>query len=82
MPIAVKGSERARRGALIRPVRVEVRCGRPLTYPLVERPSPHLANEVTARVWPCVELQWQWLGGRPAERPEAGEAPGRRREAA
>lgn len=69
VPVAVRGSEGARRGALIRPVRVDVRCGRPLTYPLVERPSPHLANEVTARVWPCVELQWQWLGGRPARRP-------------
>jgi len=63
VPIAVKGSERARRGCLIRPVRVDIRCGRPLTYPRLERPSPHLAQEVTARIWPCVELQWAWLGG-------------------
>ena len=35
----------------------------PLTYPRVEDPSKHLANEVTARIWPCVELQWAWLGG-------------------
>ena len=27
------------------------------------RPSKHLATEVTARIWPCVELQWAWLGG-------------------
>ena len=33
VPIAVKGTERARRGWRIRPVRVDVRCGRPLTYP-------------------------------------------------
>ena len=49
-------------------MRVDIRCGRPLTYPLVESPSTHLANEVTARIWPCVELQWAWLGGpMPAE---------------
>lgn len=44
-------------------MRVDVRFGRPLTYPRVENPSPRLANEVTARIWPCVELQWSWLGG-------------------
>jgi glycerol-3-phosphate dehydrogenase (NAD(P)+) len=73
VPIAVKGTERVRRGWLIRPVRVDLRFGRPLTYPRVEDPSPHLANEVTARIWPCVELQWAWLGGpvrEPAEREE------------
>ncbi len=63
VPIAVKGSERARRGWLIRPVRVRIRCGRPLTFPLLASPSPHLAKQVTARIWPCVELQWAWLGG-------------------
>jgi hypothetical protein len=42
---------------------VRVRCGRPLTFPRVENPSPRLAEEVTARLWPCVELQWNWLGG-------------------
>ncbi len=63
VPIAVKGSERVRRGFVIRPVRVDIRCGRPLTYPHLESPSPHLAHEVTARIWPCVELQWAWLGG-------------------
>ncbi len=63
VPIAVTGTERARRGILFRPVRVDIRCGRPLTYPRVEAPSKHLANEVTVRIWPCVELQWAWLGG-------------------
>ncbi|HEX4719228.1 MAG TPA: lysophospholipid acyltransferase family protein [Thermoleophilaceae bacterium] len=63
VPIAILGSERARRGFKIRPVWVRVRCGRPLTFPRMENPSPRLADEVTARLWPCVELQWNWLGG-------------------
>jgi glycerol-3-phosphate dehydrogenase (NAD(P)+) len=63
VPIAILGSDRARRGFKIRPVWVRVRCGRPLTFPRVENPSPRLAEEVTARLWPCVELQWNWLGG-------------------
>ena len=63
VPIAVKGTERARRGYVFRPVRVDLRFGPPLTYPRLEDPSKHLANEVTARIWPCVELQWAWLGG-------------------
>ena len=73
VPIAVMGTERVRRGWLIRPVRVDIRCGRPLTYPVVERPSRHLANEVTARIWPCVELQWAWLGGPMPAQPAGGE---------
>jgi 1-acyl-sn-glycerol-3-phosphate acyltransferase len=65
VPVAVTGSERARRGWLIRPVRVAVRFGRPLTFPQVQGPSQRLAAEVTGRIWPCVELQWEWLGGLP-----------------
>jgi glycerol-3-phosphate dehydrogenase (NAD(P)+) len=65
VPIAITGSEHARRGWLIKPAKVKVRCGAPLTFPRVEDPSPHLAREVTARIWPCVELQWEWLGGLP-----------------
>jgi 1-acyl-sn-glycerol-3-phosphate acyltransferase len=71
VPVALTGTERARRGWLIRPVKVGIRCGRPLTYPRVERPSPRLAREVTARIWPCVELQWEWLGGLPPLRKAA-----------
>jgi glycerol-3-phosphate dehydrogenase (NAD(P)+) len=63
IPVAITGTERARRGLVIRPVRVDIRCGRPLSYPRLDRPSQHLASEVTARIWPCVELQWAWLGG-------------------
>src|SRR3954451_19953844 len=68
VPIAITGSEHARRGWLIRPVKVKVRCGAPLSFPRVENASKHLALEVTERIWPCVELQWEWLGGLPALR--------------
>lgn len=63
VPIAIAGSENARRGWRIRPVKLRMRFGRPLTFPRVDQPSPHLAAEVTERIWPCVELQWEWLGG-------------------
>jgi glycerol-3-phosphate dehydrogenase (NAD(P)+) len=65
VPVAVSGSERARRGWRIRPVKVHLRFGAPLTFPRVEQPSPFLAGEVTERIWPCVALQWEWLGGLP-----------------
>jgi len=71
VPIAVTGSERARSGLKIRPVKVHVRCGAPLTFPRVEDPSPFLAGEVTERIWPCVGLQWEWLGGLPPLRTAA-----------
>src|SRR3954453_8860826 len=71
IPVAVKGSDRARRGWFIRPVRVAVRCGRPLTFPRVREPSPALAGAVTERIWPCVQLQWEWLGGLPPLRTAA-----------
>src|SRR3954471_14372120 len=71
VPVAVHGTENARRGWRIRPVKVKVRLGRPLTFPRVEQPSQSLAAEVTARIWPCVELQWEWLGGLPALRKAA-----------
>src|SRR3954465_10485057 len=71
VPVAVHGTEKARRGWRIRPVKVKVRMGRPLTFPRVEQPSQSLAAEVTARIWPCVELQWEWLGGLPPLRKAA-----------
>ena len=71
VPVAVMGTERARRGFIIRPCKVRVRCGRPLTFPRVDNPSAHLASEVAARIWPCVELQYEWLGGIPALRTAA-----------
>ena len=65
VPVAVHGTEDVRKGFRIRPRRVKIRCGRPLTFPRVENPSPQLAQAVTDRIWPCVELQWEWLGGTP-----------------
>lgn len=63
VPVAVIGTERIRRGWRIRPHKVRIRAGRPLHFPTVEAPSPQLAAAVTERIWPCVMLQWEWLGG-------------------
>ena len=68
VPVAVLGTEAIRCGWRIRPDRVTLRAGRPLTFPRVETPSPQLAQAVTDRIWPCVALQWEWLGGMPAMR--------------
>src|SRR3954451_4581106 len=71
VPVAVHGTERARRGWRIRPVEGKGRMGRPLNFPRARNASPSLAAEVTARIWPCVELQWEWLGGLPPLRKAA-----------
>ena len=63
IPVAVIGTEAIRSGWRIRPHKVRIRVGRPLTFPVVENPSKQLARAVTDRIWPCVMLQWEWLGG-------------------
>ena len=63
VPIAVIGTTDIRRGWRIRPRKVRIRAGRALTFPQVEAPSRELAQAVTDRIWPCVMLQWEWLGG-------------------
>ena len=68
VPVALIGTEAVRRGWRIRPHKVRIRAGRPLRFPKVDNPSPALARAVTERIWPCVELQWEWLGGTPALR--------------
>lgn len=65
VPVAVIGTEDVRRGWRIRPRKVRMRAGRPLRFPQVEHASPSLARAVTDRIWPCVMLQWEWLGGLP-----------------
>jgi glycerol-3-phosphate dehydrogenase (NAD(P)+) len=65
VPLAVIGTEAVRKGWLIRPHKVTIRAGRALTYPQVDRPSKQLAQAVTDRIWPCIQLQWEWLGGDP-----------------
>jgi glycerol-3-phosphate dehydrogenase (NAD(P)+) len=68
-PVAVHGSEHVRRGWRIRPRKVRVRVGPPLLFPTTQSCSPELAAGVTAQVWTCVNLQWEWLGGAQAPRP-------------
>ena len=68
VPVAIIGSEAVRKGWRIRPHKVRIRAGAPLTFPEVQDPSRHLAAAVTDRIWPCVELQWEWLGGTPRVR--------------
>ena len=70
VPIAVIGTEDVRSGWRIRPRRVRIRAGRPLLFPIVEGCSPSLAAGVTDRIWACVCLQWEWLGGVKAPREE------------
>ncbi|HEY6760038.1 MAG TPA: 1-acyl-sn-glycerol-3-phosphate acyltransferase [Baekduia sp.] len=65
VPVAVIGSENVRRGWRIRPHKVSIRAGAPLRFPRVDQPSADLAGAVTERIWPCVMLQWEWLGGLP-----------------
>jgi glycerol-3-phosphate dehydrogenase (NAD(P)+) len=71
LPVAVQGSDQVRRGVRLRPRKVKVRCGKSLTFPRTDRPSPQLANSVGERVWPVIELQWEWLGGLPPLRKAA-----------
>lgn len=68
VPVAVHGTTHIRTRWRIRPHKVIVRAGRPLTFPHIEEPTADLARAVTARIWPCVELQWNSLGGHTTER--------------
>lgn len=70
-PVAVIGSEYVRRGWRIRSRKVRVRAGRPMLFPTMEHCSPNVAAGVTQRVWACVSLQWEWLGGEKADGPGA-----------
>jgi glycerol-3-phosphate dehydrogenase (NAD(P)+) len=65
VPVAVIGTEAIRTGWRIRPHKIRIRVGAPLTFPTVQAPSRALASAVTDRIWPCVMLQWEWLGGLP-----------------
>jgi len=68
VPVTLIGTEAIRNGWRIRPHKVRIRAGRPLRFPQVDAPSPTLARAVTERIWPCIELQWEWLGGTPGLR--------------
>jgi glycerol-3-phosphate dehydrogenase (NAD(P)+) len=71
VPVAVHGSEHVRRGWRVRPRKVKLRVGRPMRFPRTENPAPGLAATVTSRIWPNIELQWEWLGGLPPLRKAA-----------
>jgi glycerol-3-phosphate dehydrogenase (NAD(P)+) len=74
VPVAVIGTEDVRRGWRVRSRKVRIRCGAPLGYPTVPEPSPAIALGVTERIWACVSLQWEWLGGaRATEHEQLGE---------
>lgn len=68
VPVALIGTEDIRRKWRVRPHKVTIRAGDPLVFPHTENPSKELAVEVTNRIWPRVELQWEWLGGLPPMR--------------
>jgi hypothetical protein len=40
-----------------------------MRFPQEENPSTALAGAATERIWACVSLQWDWLGGVMPERP-------------
>jgi 1-acyl-sn-glycerol-3-phosphate acyltransferase len=68
LPTAVVGTEHVRRGWRIRPRRIQVRLGRAIRFPRAVEPSQALAENVTARIWPNVLLQWEAMGGLPPMR--------------
>jgi glycerol-3-phosphate dehydrogenase (NAD(P)+) len=65
VPVAIIGTEDIRKGRRIRPRYVTVRSGRALRFPhsIDGSATSQAAQEVTSRVWSCVQLQWEWLGG-------------------
>jgi glycerol-3-phosphate dehydrogenase (NAD(P)+) len=73
VPVAVFGTESVRLGWRIRPHRVRVRFGRVTWLPRAQNVSPSLAAAATGRVWACVSLQWEWLGGQAPARAQAAD---------
>jgi 1-acyl-sn-glycerol-3-phosphate acyltransferase len=83
-PVAVFGTENVRRGWRIRPRKVRIRAGALMSFPTAGHSSPALAAAVTERIWACVNLQWEWLGGAGAQGDDGergGGAAARRRRA-
>ena len=74
-PVAVIGSENVRKGWRIRPRKVRLRVGRPVSFPTSGSSSRALAAAVTERIWACVSLQWEWLGGERAPQQAEKRAP-------
>jgi glycerol-3-phosphate dehydrogenase (NAD(P)+) len=77
VPVAVIGTDEVRDGWRLRPRKVRVRFGRSARHQRTEEVSPSLAAGVTGRIWACVALQWEWLGGEVPPRPQRLAAAGR-----
>jgi hypothetical protein len=52
-----------------------------LRYPIAEHPSLKIALGVAERIWSCVSVQWQWLGGETAPVEILGRVESERRDA-
>ena len=74
VPVAINGTEAVRKGWRVRPHKVRIRVGMPMSFPRVDDPPPQLAAAVTDTIWPSVMLQWEWLGGPPPLRRTAAPA--------
>jgi glycerol-3-phosphate dehydrogenase (NAD(P)+) len=70
IPVAIIGTETIRRGWRIRPRKVRVRAGVPMRFAPADVSTRAAAADVTARIWACVKLQWEWLGGATEAEPE------------
>jgi glycerol-3-phosphate dehydrogenase (NAD(P)+) len=70
IPVAIIGTESIRRGWRFRPRKVRVRAGMPMRFAPADVSTPAAAAQVTASVWACVKLQWEWLGGATDSEPE------------
>lgn len=75
VPVAVIGTGEVRRGWRIRSRKVRLRFGPPMRFPLAEQVSPALAAGATERIWACVTLQWEWLGGATGASPGSSSLP-------
>ena len=71
VPIAVTGSERARRGWRISRRKVRTALGRGAHLPARGEPVAVPRGRGDRAIWPCVGLQWEWLGGLPPLRTAA-----------
>lgn len=67
VPVSVIGTEAVRKGWRVRPHKVRVRIGPPLSFEQVGESSRDLAAAATDRIWERVQLQWEWLGGAPPD---------------
>ena len=70
VPVAVFGTEAVRTRLAHPPAQASrSAAGGRSSFPQIENPTVGEAGAVTERIWPCVELQWDWLGGRMPDRP-------------